>query len=259
MAFIKADRVQETSRTTGSGPIFLDGAYSVSYRAFGPAGINMANGDTCQILTINEDANSEWEINEATYVAADNSLDRTLVLSSSNNNDPVVFSSGVKRVAMLLPASAMVVEDNAGNASISNNLTVGGGLSVGSPSSFGTAGQVLTSNGPGTPPSWQDLIMPDLDLTAVPVNLSSSGDSTIVSGIPSVVIAVHRVVLAAASPVTIQFKSNTTELSGPQSVSQIGLSASATPYYETTAGEGLVISLGSAIQVGGTIWYKQVS
>jgi hypothetical protein len=250
MAFIKADRVQETSRTTGSGPIFLDGAYSVSYRAFGPAGINMANGDTCQILTINEDANSEWEINEATYVAADNSLDRTLVLSSSNNNDPVVFSSGVKRVAMLPPASAMVVEDNAGNASISNNLTVGGGLSVGSPSSFGTAGQVLTSNGPG---------MPDLDLTAVPVNLSSSGDSTIVSGIPSVVIAVHRVVLAAASPVTIQFKSNTTELSGPQSVSQIGLSASATPYYETTAGEGLVISLGSAIQVGGTIWYKQVS
>lgn len=101
--------------------------------------------------------------------------------------------------------------------------------------------------------------MPDLDLTAVPVNLSSSGDNTIVSGIPSVVIAVHRVVLAAASPVTIQFKSNTTELSGPQSVSQIGLSASATPYYETTAGEALVISLGAAVQVGGTIWYKQVS
>lgn len=127
MAFVKADRVQETSITTGTGNMTLAGAYSATYRTFAS---QMSNGDTCQYLIINEDANNEWEIGEGTFVSATPALQRNVVLSSSNANTLVTFSSGTKRVALLPPASAMVVEDNSGNATIANDLTVGGNLTV---------------------------------------------------------------------------------------------------------------------------------
>lgn len=127
MAFVKSDRVQETSVTIGTGSVTLAGVYAASYRTFAS---QMANGDTCQYLIINEDAANEWEIGEGSYVTATPALSRTMVLSSSNSNALVSFTSGTKRVAMLPPASAMVVEDNSGNASIANDLTVGGNLNV---------------------------------------------------------------------------------------------------------------------------------
>lgn len=127
MAFVKADRVQETSVTIGTGSVTLAGVYAPSYRTFAS---QMANGDTCQYLIINEDAANEWEIGEGSYVTATPALSRTTVLSSSNSNALVSFTSGTKRAAMLPPASAMVVEDNSGNASIANDLTVGGNLNV---------------------------------------------------------------------------------------------------------------------------------
>jgi len=140
MAFVKSDRIQETSVTIGTGDILLAGAYDSSYRTFGgvtPGGIAMANGDTCQVLIINTNAASEWEIDEATYISATNALSRTTRLASSTGA-AVSFTSGTKRVAMLPPASASVVEDNSGNAAIANDLTVGGNLSVAGSVVFGT-------------------------------------------------------------------------------------------------------------------------
>ncbi len=131
MTFVKADRVQERSITVGSGDIVLGGAYEATYRTFLSQRPGADASYTCQTLTINEDANNEWEINEAVYTVATNSLQRVVTLSSSDNDGPVTFSSGTKRVAMLPPASAMVVEDNLGNVEIEGELTLGVPLSIG--------------------------------------------------------------------------------------------------------------------------------
>ena len=164
MAFVKADRVQEEATFTGTGDIVLEGAYDASYRTFDS---QMADGDTCQILTINMNAASEWEIDEATYVASTNSLQRTVLLSSSTGST-VSFTSGVKRVAMLPPASAMVVEDNSGNASVANNFTVGGSLTV---TGNASVGGNLTVTG--------DIVLDDISVDTAVFRGATSGTTTV--------------------------------------------------------------------------------
>jgi hypothetical protein len=124
MAFVKADRVQETSPTTGTGNMTLTGVYQINYRTFAS---QMTTGDTCQYLIINTDATEtdEWEIGEGSYLLSGSNsyLVRTTVISSSNANATVTFTSGTKRVAMLPIASSMVVEDNLGNATVAAELS----------------------------------------------------------------------------------------------------------------------------------------
>lgn len=171
MAFVKADRVQEQATFTGAGDIVLGGIYDTSYRTFAS---QMADGDTCQILTINMNAASEWEIDEATYVASTNSLQRTVLLSSSTGST-VSFTSGVKRVAMLPPASAMVVEDNSGNASVANNFTVGGALTV---TGNASVGGNLTVVG--------DIVLDDVSVDTAVFRGATSGTTTVqASGVAS--------------------------------------------------------------------------
>lgn len=164
MAFVKADRVQEQATFTGAGDIVLGGIYDTSYRTFAS---QMADGDTCQILTINMNAASEWEIDEATYVSSTNSLQRTVLLSSSTGST-VSFTSGVKRVAMLPPASAMVVEDNSGNASVANNFTVGGALTV---TGNASVGGNLTVTG--------DIVLDDISVDTAVFRGATSGTTTV--------------------------------------------------------------------------------
>lgn len=175
MAFVKADRVQEISRTNGTGDLYLYGSYNVSYRTFAS---QMANGDTCQILVINDTTPSEWEVSEASYSASENKLIRNVVLSSSNGNALVNFSSGVKRVAMTPPSSAMVVEDNAGNAAVANGLTVGGALTYGGV----TASAAVTGTGPLVLGNSPTLTAPNLG-TPASLNLANATNLPIPSGV----------------------------------------------------------------------------
>jgi hypothetical protein len=91
------------------------------------------------------------------------------------------------------------------------------------------------------------------------VDISSSGDNTVVAALAGQSIYVRRLFLSAATEVTVQFKSDTTALSGPTTILSMLLDDSggraSDPWLITQSGEALVISLGSAVQVGGTIWF----
>ena len=91
------------------------------------------------------------------------------------------------------------------------------------------------------------------------VDISSSGDNTVVAAQEGQSIYVRRLFLSAASEVTVQFKSDSTALSGPTTILSMLLDdnagRSSDPWLITLPGEPLVISLGSAVQVGGTIWF----
>lgn len=112
MALVLADRVQDTTTTTGTGAVTLAGSPPAGYQSFAVIG----NGNTTY-YTIS--GGSEWEVGIGTYTAAGTSLSRDTVLSSSNSGSLVNFSAGTKIVFVTYPAEKSVNEDAAGNVNIS--------------------------------------------------------------------------------------------------------------------------------------------
>ena len=130
MPLVVADRVRETTTTTGTGAVTLAGAVT-GYQSFSAVG----NGNTTY-YTIN--AGSQWEVGIGTYSGAGPSLSRDTVLESSNSGSLVDFAAGTKDVFLTYPAEKSI-SDGYGLLPPANGGT---GLS-----SSGTAGNVLTSNG----------------------------------------------------------------------------------------------------------------
>jgi len=165
MAFVLADRVKETTTTTGTGTVTLLGA-STGYQSFSAIG----NGNTTYYVIAGR-TTSEWEVGIGTYTSAGTTLSRTTVLSSSNSGSLVNFSAGTKDVFVSYPASKSVNLDASGNVSAlgtvasgtwnattlavaygGTGLATATGVLVGAGSSVsavaaGTSGNVLTSNG----------------------------------------------------------------------------------------------------------------
>lgn len=87
-----ADRVKETTTTTGTGAISLGGA-AVGYRAFSAA---FATGDTVYYCI---EGGAEWEVGIGTLTSGSPwTLARTTILASSNAGAAVNFSAGGKNV-----------------------------------------------------------------------------------------------------------------------------------------------------------------
>jgi hypothetical protein len=99
MAFVLADRVRESSTTTGTGAIALGGAVNGSYNPFSAV---MSIGDTCWYAIVLP--GSAWETGIGTYSGV-NTLTRTTVLASSNGGAAVSFGAGTKDVFITTPAS----------------------------------------------------------------------------------------------------------------------------------------------------------
>ena len=112
MALILADRVRETSTTTGTGALSLAGAV-VGYQTFSSA---IGNTNTCYYAISNPGV-AEWEVGIGTYATSGNTLTRTTILKSSNSNAAVNFSAGTKDVFVTYPAGKSVYLDASGNAS----------------------------------------------------------------------------------------------------------------------------------------------
>ena len=127
MALVVFDRVKETSNSTGTGTVVLDGAQT-GYQSFAVVG----NANTTY-YTIAGQTTSEWEVGIGTYYTANTSLARTTILASSASNAAVTFSAGSKDVFITYPGEKAVYSNNTPD----------------------TAGYVLTANGVGVPPTWQ--------------------------------------------------------------------------------------------------------
>lgn len=133
MPLVLADRVKDTTTTTGTGTITLSGTAPVGYVSFGTA---IGNGNTTY-YTIT--AGSEWEVGIGTYTASGTTLSRDTVLASSaGGTTKVTFSAGTKDVFVTYPAGK-AISDGFGTLPPTN-----GGTGLTSP---GTSANVLTSNG----------------------------------------------------------------------------------------------------------------
>jgi hypothetical protein len=101
MSLVLADRVRETTETTGTGTITLVGAVQ-GFQSFAVIGNNNTT-----YYTINR--NTEWEVGIGTYYGG--TLSRDTVYASSNGGAKVNFSAGSKDVFVTYPAGKSVNED----------------------------------------------------------------------------------------------------------------------------------------------------
>jgi hypothetical protein len=101
MAFKFADRIKETSTTTGTGDVTLAGAVT-QFRAFSSV---LSNGDTCYYAIVTS-GGADWEVGLGTFVSATPAIARTTVLASSNAGGLVDLAAGSKDVFMTFPALA---------------------------------------------------------------------------------------------------------------------------------------------------------
>ena len=128
MALVLNDRVKETTTTTGTGTFTLAGAVT-GFETFG-AGVGNSN-TTYYAVTL--PGSAEFEVGLGTLNSDSSTLARTTVISSSNSDSAVNFSSGTKTIFCTIPASKSVFLDASGNAiltSVSADLAVGDDLTV---------------------------------------------------------------------------------------------------------------------------------
>src|SRR6516162_3517378 len=98
MALVIADRVKETTITTGSSNLALLGP-ETSFQSFNSA---IGVGNTTYYC-VNNDSLNEWEVGIGTLTAS-TTLARTTIIASSNAGSTVIFSAGTKHVFCTQPA-----------------------------------------------------------------------------------------------------------------------------------------------------------
>lgn len=108
-----ADRVKDTTTTTGTGAITLAGSAPTGFQTFASA-----FGSSAVAVAYCIAAGSEWEVGEGTFDGT-TGLTRDTVLSSSNSGALVSFSAGTKDVFCALPAARAV---SVGLSYAANNL-----------------------------------------------------------------------------------------------------------------------------------------
>jgi len=119
MALVVADRVKESTATTGTGTVSLAGA-ETGFQTF-VAGIGNSNTTYYAIVDGNT---GDFEVGIGTVTdASPDTLSRDTILQSSNSDNAVNFGSGTKSVFCTLPADKAVFEDASGNVVVPGSLS----------------------------------------------------------------------------------------------------------------------------------------
>jgi hypothetical protein len=144
MAFVLADRVKETTTSTGTTAVTLLGA-ATGFQSFSAIGNANTTYYTIQGTT-------EWEVGIGTYTSAGTSLSRDTVLASSNSGSLVNFSAGTKDVWCDYPAKRAVIGgegyiENAGTVNTSSTVNTGNNAISGGPVTIASGAVVTVPSG----------------------------------------------------------------------------------------------------------------
>ena len=114
MAFVLSDRIKETTTTTGTGTYTLGGA-TTGFETFTA---NLSNGDTTYYCCTD---GTDFEVGLGTFTSSGTTLARTTILSSSNSNNAVSWSSGTRNIFCTLPGAKAVFKNGDGDVILADN------------------------------------------------------------------------------------------------------------------------------------------
>jgi len=124
MALVLKDRIKQESTTLGTGTVTLGATYD-GFSAF--SSFYSDGEEVYYTISNTETGVTEWEVGRGTYSSG--TLARDTVLSSTNSNNLVNFTSGIKEVFVTYPADRAVVTDDIGTIASqdANNVSITGG------------------------------------------------------------------------------------------------------------------------------------
>lgn len=157
MALVLADRVQETTTTTGTGTYTLAGAVT-GFQSFAVVG----DSNTTYYCATN---NSAWEVGIGTYTSSGTTLSRDTILASSDVGNAINWAAGVKNVFVTYPAGRSVYTDGG---------SIGTGVAAALDINVGTAGSFVVNGGALGTPSSGTLT----NCTSLPISTGVSGLGT---------------------------------------------------------------------------------
>ena len=111
MAFVLSDRIKETTTTTSTGTYTLGGAVS----GFETFTANLSNSDTTYYCCTD---GTDFEVGLGTFTSSGTTLARTTIISSSNSNNAVSWSSGSRDIFCTLPGSKVLALDGSGDLTL---------------------------------------------------------------------------------------------------------------------------------------------
>lgn len=112
--FLVADRVKQTSLTSGFGDVLLNDTFG-GFQSFQEA---IGDGNSTYYTIEN---GVQFEIGIGTYTATSNTLSRDFILVSSNNNLKIALDGGISIVFCTYPADKAFLLDAAGYATSFDN------------------------------------------------------------------------------------------------------------------------------------------
>ena len=170
MAAILKDRVQETSATSGTGPLTLAGAVP-GFVSFGSV---MAIGDTCRYCIVDGTANA-WEVGVGTYTAASR-LARATVEASSNGGTAINLVGNAGTVVFMTASAAML-------SKLGPTFSINGGFSMVPGRYYAPSGTaVITGTGADTTTTYYLPMMIPSPIVATSLSISIRGGASSAAG-----------------------------------------------------------------------------
>ena len=246
MALVLADRVQETTTTTGTTDFALGGAVT-GFQTF-LAGIGNAN--TCYYTAVLPNT-SEWEVGIGTVGGAGAELVRTTVLASSTGSK-INFSAGQKFVFVTYPAEKSVNLDASGNVSalgtVSSGTWQGTAITDTYLATISTAGKVSNSATTATNTDTANTIVAR-DASG---NFSASTITATLSGNASTATAATNIAGGVASQIPYQTGANTTSFISNGNAGEVLTSngSSSAPSWQSVSGTTKAQAIAYAMTLG---------
>jgi hypothetical protein len=117
MAFVVKDRVKQSTTTTGTGSIVLNGTVS-GFQTFANA---LSDGDTTY-YSLFEVSTNNWEVGVGTWTESTTTLARTTILASSNSGSAVNLTAQAE-VFIAQPAGKAAFFDPSGDLTLVQDPT----------------------------------------------------------------------------------------------------------------------------------------